>query len=207
MFKYKGMLVVISGPSGVGKGTICSSIIKRKIDNVELSVSVTTRKPRAGENDGVSYYFKDKSRFEEMITKGEFLEYACVYGNYYGTPKEYVLNKLAKGINVILEIDIQGAMQVKRNFGEGTYIFIMPPSFKELKKRIINRGTESKEDIKKRLNSAFEEVKEVVNYDYMVINDSVKKAADEIIYIINAERSRVSRYKIDFEKFKEEYYD
>lgn len=207
MVNYKGMLIVISGPSGVGKGTICNSLIKKNLNNVELSISATTRKPRDGEIEGISYYFKGKHEFEEMIKHDEFLEYAKVYDNYYGTPKNHVFNRLKEGINIILEIDTQGAMQVKRNFNEGIFIFIMPPSFYELKKRIINRGTESNKDIKKRLKSAFKEIHEVKNYDYVVINDDVDKAIERIKCILNAEKYRTSRYQIDFSEFKEEFYD
>lgn len=204
MYYSKGLLIVISGPSGVGKGTICKTLIKKDIHNIELSVSATTRKPRNGEVDSISYYFKEKHEFEEMIRLKQFIEYAKVYDNYYGTPKTYVMDKLEKGKNIILEIDIQGAMQVKRNFKEGVFIFIMPPSFHELKKRIIGRGTETKQDIKKRLRCAYEEVQQVKNYDYVVINDDVDKAAEKIYSIINAEKCRLNRYSFDFSEFKEE---
>jgi len=204
---YKGMLIVISGPSGVGKSTICKSLIEKKLNNVELSVSATTRKQRISEVDGISYYFKSEHEFQEMIYRNEFLEYAKVYDNYYGTPKQHVIDKLVKGINVILEIDTHGAMQVKSNYEKGVFIFIMPPCFNILKTRILKRGTESKGDIKKRLESAFGEIHEIINYDYIVVNDDVDKAVDKIVCILNAESCRTNRYKIDFTEFKEEFYD
>lgn len=200
----EGLLIVISGPSGVGKGTICKELIRKNINNIELSVSATTRKPRSGESEGISYYFKGKDEFEEMIKDGQFLEYAKVYDNYYGTPKAQVINKLKEGKDIILEIDTQGAMQVKRNFKEGIFIFIMPPSYQELKKRIINRGTESEDDIKKRLKCAFLEIERVSNYDYIVVNDDIDKAVSKIDCIIHAEKCRLCRYNIDFSEFKEE---
>lgn len=200
----EGLLIVISGPSGVGKGTICKELIRENINNIELSVSATTRKPRNGESEGISYYFKGKDEFEEMIKDGQFLEYAKVYDNYYGTPKAQVINKLKEGKDIILEIDTQGAMQVKRNFKEGIFIFIMPPSYQELKKRIINRGTESEDDIKKRLKCAFLEIERVNNYDYIVVNDVIDKAVSKIDCIIHAEKCRLCRYNIDFSEFKEE---
>ncbi len=206
MINNKGMLIVISGPSGVGKGTICNEIIKR-LNNIELSISATTRKPRNGEIEGINYYFKNLLQFKKMIERKEFIEYAKVYDNYYGTPKEPVINRLEKGFSVILEIDTNGAKQVKSNFKEAIFIFIMPPSFAELKKRLINRATESQKDIKKRMGSVFEEIQEIKNYDYIIINDDINKAAEEIICILNAEMHRTKRYNIDFLKFKEEFYD
>ena len=199
-----GLLIVISGPSGVGKGTICKELIRRNINSIELSVSATTRKPRNGEFEGISYYFKGKDEFEEMIKGEQFLEYAKVYDNYYGSPKTQVINKLKEGKDIILEIDTQGAMKVKRNFKEGIFIFIVPPSYKELKKRIVNRRTESEDDIKKRLKCAFEEIQSVSNYDYIVVNDDIDKAVSKIDCIIHAEKCRLCRYNIDFSEFKEE---
>lgn len=207
MIKRDGMLVVISGPSGVGKGTICKELFKRNLKDIELSVSATTRKPRAGEIEGINYYYKEEYEFNDMIENGEFLEYANVYGSYYGTPKNYVELNLRKGINVILEIDIQGAMQIKTNFKEAAFIFIMPPSYCELRKRIIGRATDSADMINKRLKAAFKEIKEVVNYDYIIINDKVDNVVDKIICILSAEKYKTSRCQIDFSKFKEECYD
>lgn len=190
--KNKGLLVVISGPSGAGKGTVCREYLKTHRETI-LSISVTTRHPRKGEKDGVSYFFRDKATFESMVENDEFLEYASVYDNYYGTPKEYVFRHLEQGRDVILEIDIQGALQVKKNFPEGVFIFIMPPSMKELKRRIVSRGTETQEAIIKRFKSAYDEINYIDQYNYVVVNDTVKNAAKKIEAIVIAEKSRVDR--------------
>ncbi|MCQ1528068.1 guanylate kinase [Lutispora saccharofermentans] len=204
MVNNKGLLIVISGPSAVGKGTICKELVKRGIDNLELSVSATTRRPRQGEIDGINYYFKEKEVFEKMIEREDFLEFARVYDNYYGTPKKNVMDKISNGKDVILEIDIQGAKQVKRNYEDGIFIFIMPPSFKELKSRIVKRGTETQKDMDKRMTCAFEEVQQAKYYDYIVVNDDLNSAVEKIYCIIKAEKCRLSRYHIDLSGFKEE---
>ncbi|HHW71174.1 MAG TPA: guanylate kinase [Clostridiales bacterium] len=188
----EGLLIVISGPSGAGKGTVCRSYLKRNPDTI-LSVSVTTRQPRRGEKEGVNYFFRDKSTFESMIENDEFLEYAMVYDNYYGTPKEYVFKHLNRGKDVILEIDIQGALQVKKNFEKGVFIFIMPPSMKELKRRIVSRGTETPEVIMKRFKSAYDEINFIDQYNYIVVNDRVDKAVKKIEAIVMAEKCKVDR--------------
>ncbi|QEK11992.1 guanylate kinase [Crassaminicella thermophila] len=198
----KGLLIVISGPSGTGKGTVCKQLLNIEKD-IKISISATTREPRVGEIDGVNYYFIDEDIFEKQIENDEFLEYAKVYDNYYGTPKKYVIEEIKKGNNVLLEIDIQGALQVKEKYPEGIFIFILPPSMEELKKRIIGRGTESEADINKRFESAFEEINYVKEYNYYVINDEVEKAVEKIRGIIKAESCKVtdnieeiiSRYK------------
>jgi guanylate kinase len=200
----KGLLIIISGPSGAGKGTVCKELMSMQLPELELSVSATTRKPRTGEIEGISYFFKDKEDFVEMIGQNEFIEYAQVYDNYYGTPRSHVLNKLDSGKDVILEIDIQGAMQVKKNNPEGVFVFIMPPSFEELKHRIISRGTESQNDILKRLHEAYKEVCSSRNYDYIVINDDVHLAAEKVRSIITAEKCKLKRCKIDYDSYKEE---
>jgi len=187
-----GLLIVISGPSGVGKGTVCKRLLSNN-KNINLSVSATTRQARAGEIDKVSYYFISKEEFEKMVEKGEFLEYAYVHGNYYGTPKKYVLDKVKNGQDVLLEIDIQGALKVKEIYPDGVFIFIMPPSMEELKKRIINRGTETEEAIAKRFEAAYKEIEYVFKYDYAVLNDEVENAVKKIEAIIDAERCKVSR--------------
>ncbi|MFO7151643.1 MAG: guanylate kinase [Bacillota bacterium] len=190
----EGMLIVLSGPSGAGKGTLCSQLLKRRPELV-LSVSVTTRPPRPGEIDGVSYYFTDEARFKKMIDAGEFLEWAKVYNNYYGTPKKFVEEQLKQGKDVILEIDIQGARQVKKNCPNAVFIFILPPDIEELKKRIIKRGSENKESFDLRVKSAEEELKAMYDYDYAVVNDVVEEAVKKLESIILAERCRVKRNK------------
>ena len=202
MIKRRGLLIVVSGPSGAGKGTICENLLRTK-DYIHPSVSTTTREPRAGEVPGVDYNFITKEAFEDKIKNDDFLEYAQVYDNYYGTPRDFVIEKLAKGEDVLLEIDIQGALQVRQKFPEGIFVFILPPSMKELKNRIINRGSETKESLEKRFTSAFKEIKFLKKYDYFIVNDKVKKATDTLISIIEAEKSRVVENVDDIiEKFK-----
>ncbi|WP_204487360.1 guanylate kinase [Caldicoprobacter guelmensis] len=190
----KGLLIVVSGPSGAGKGTICNAYLERNPHAV-LSVSVTTRKPRAGEKEGVNYFFRDKETFLKMVENGEFLEYAEVYGNYYGTPKKFVEEKLADGRDVILEIDIQGALQVKERFPEAVFIFVIPPSMEELKRRIVKRGTEDAETIYKRFQSAYEELNYISRYNYVILNDTVESAVAKLEAIVLAEKCRVDRNK------------
>lgn len=188
--KKKGLLLVICGPSGVGKGTVCKELLKRKPE-IYLSISATTRQKREGEIDGINYYFINKKKFKEMIENDEFWEFAEVYDNLYGTPKKYVLEHINNGNDVLLEIDIKGALQVKEKYPEGIFIFILPPSMKELRKRIIGRGTDSKESIEKRLKCAFEEIDFIDKYDYYIINDELDKSIDKLISIIEAEKCRV----------------
>lgn len=189
--KNKGILIVISGPSGAGKGTVCS-LVRNQLPDLKVSVSETTRQPRDGEIDGVNYTFVTKELFEERIQSGHYLEYAQVYENYYGTPKENVEKILNQGYDVILEIDIQGAMNVKKNMEDAVFIFIAPPSLEELKKRLMGRGTESEEQLQIRLKSAAEEIRQIPNYDYVVINEDneEKKAAHQIEMIIASEHNR-----------------
>lgn len=188
----QGLLIVISGPSGAGKGTICKALLQKKKE-LKLSVSCTTRSPREGEKEGVNYYFISKDKFEEMIAKNEFLEYATVYGNYYGTPRSYVEEELKKGNDVILEIDIQGALMVKEKYPEGVFIFILPPSMEELKNRIIKRGSETEDSLNTRFTAAFEEIKYMSKYDYAVVNDFVDEAVKKIECIIIAEKCKCNR--------------
>ncbi|MCT4606410.1 MAG: guanylate kinase [Marinisporobacter sp.] len=200
----EGLLLVISGPSGTGKGTVCKELLKIEKD-IKLSISATTREPRNGERNGVNYHFLEKDVFERQIEQGEFLEYAKVYDNYYGTPKKYVIDEIKEGNNVLLEIDIQGALQVKEKYPKGIFIFILPPSMNELKKRIVGRGTESEEAIQKRFGSALDEINYVKEYDYFVINDEVKEAVKKIRALIRAENCKVSENIEEIiSKFKEE---
>ena len=193
-YNTKGVLIVISGPSGAGKGTICKELIE-KHDNIYISVSATTRSPRAGEIDGVNYYFLTKDEFKDKVESNGFIEYANVHGNYYGTPKLNVEKMLNEGKNVILEIDIQGALQVKENFEEGVFIFILPPSMEELKRRIIKRGSETEESLMTRFKNAYKEINYVSKYNYAVVNDTLDLAVSKVEAIINAEKCRVDRIK------------
>lgn len=190
----KGLLLVISGPSGAGKGTLCKELLRNN-ENFWLSVSATTRAPRKGEMHGVNYFFKTKEDFLEKLEKKDFLESAEVYGNYYGTPKESVLSKIEEGKDVILEIDIQGALKVKETYPEGVFIFILPPSMEELKRRIIKRDSETEQSLMTRFKSAYKEVNYVSKYNYAVINDEVQSAATKIESIITAEKCSVERMK------------
>lgn len=192
--KGRGLLIVISGPSGAGKGTICKSFLERNPE-VSISVSATTRSPRMGEVEGVNYYFMTKDQFKEKIHANDFLEYAEVYDNYYGTPKSNVEELLESGKDVILEIDIQGALKVKENTEEGVFIFILPPSMEELKQRIIKRGSETPESLMKRFKSAYKEINFISRYNYAVVNDEVETAVEKLEAIICAEKCRVDRIK------------
>ena len=195
----KGFLLVISGPSGVGKGTVLHDLMNTQ-KNLVYSVSVTTRKQRPGEIEGVSYFFKTHEEFEKMIEEDKFLEYAKVHDNYYGTPKDFVEEKINEGKIVILEIDVQGALNVKKNIDNGVYIFLAPPSLSELKNRIVNRGTETESDINLRMHNARKELSYIKDYDYLVVNDHLNSAINLVNEIINAEKHKVFREEIDFEK-------
>mgnify|MGYP000903240887 FL=1 len=184
--------MVLSGPSGAGKGTICHKL-REKRNDLSYSVSATTRSPRKGEVDGKDYFFITIDRFKEMIANDEMLEYAEIYGNYYGTPKPYVMNILDQGKDVVLEIDPQGALQIKKHFPDAIFVFIVPPSLDELTKRIYNRGTDSEEVIKRRLSAATSELEYASKYDYIIVNDEVEKATNKVSNIIDAERNRAVR--------------
>lgn len=201
--KDKGRLFVVSGPSGAGKGTICQALLQEKSD-IELSISMTTRKPRSTEVEGINYYFVDVEKFVDEINKGGLLEYAKVYGNYYGTPKQKVLDKLEEGRDVILEIDIQGAMQVREAYPEAIYIFILPPSMSELRKRITGRGTETESAITLRLNEALKEISYIDKYDYCVVNGDLTEAVSRVSAIITTEHCRVSESILSMIKDYEE---
>lgn len=204
MLNRKGLLLVVSGPSGAGKGTICKALLNKN-DQIKLSVSATTRKPRNGEVHGVNYFFIEKEEFAKMIENGEFLEYAQIYDNFYGTPKAAIIECLEKGQDVILEIEMQGARQIKEVYPEGVFIFVLPPSLEELKSRIVGRGTETQEEIEKRFSCAFEEINQIVNYDYLIVNEDIEKSVSDVEAIICAEKNKVTRYKNNIiDKFKEE---
>ncbi len=187
MADQKGILMVLSGFSGAGKGTLVKGLL-RKYDNYALSVSMTTRAPREGERDGVEYFFTDTRHFEETIEQDGLIEYALYCGNYYGTPKAYVEEQMAAGRNVILEIELQGALKIKEKFPESLLIFVTPPSADELKRRLEKRGTESPEVIARRLARAAEESEGIEAYDYIVVNDELEACVEEIHRLVDAAR-------------------
>jgi guanylate kinase len=193
MRKERGLLIVLSGPSGVGKGTVRKELFSQPDTNYEYSVSMTTRKPREGEVDGVDYFFKSREEFEALIETGGLLEHAEFVGNYYGTPIEYVNETLDAGRDVFLEIEVQGAAQIREKAPDALFIFLAPPSISELQNRLINRGTETEDIIQKRIATAKEEVEMMSLYDYVVENDEIQKACDKINAIIAAEHCRRER--------------
>lgn len=188
----KGFLIVVSGPSGAGKNTLINSVIP-SIPNLQYSVSATTRKPRAGEIDGVDYFFVSDEEFDQMITDGEFLEWAEFVGNRYGTPKTFVQEKINQGKTVIMDIDIQGAQQVRQKMAEAVFVFLLPPTWEELRNRLIKRGKDPEEAITKRLEVSFTELSNIVDYDYFIINDQLENATERLETIIKAEWCRVAR--------------
>ena len=196
----KGVLLIVSGPSGSGKGTI----VERLVSDLGyfVSISATTRAPRPNEIDGVHYFFNTVDSFEKMIENGELLEHARFCDNYYGTPKKYVEEQLASGNNIILEIEVQGALQVKKKYEDAVLIFTMPPTLTELRRRLENRGTEDMETIDKRIKRAEEELEYLPDYDYLVINDTVNEAVKDIDCIVTAERMKCSRNPEITNKFK-----
>ena len=200
----KGLLIVISGPSGVGKGTVRKALFEREGHNLEYSVSMTTRAPRVGETDGKEYYFVSKEEFENAIKNGNMLEHAKFVNNYYGTPKDKVLEQLEAGHEVVLEIEVQGALQVKAKMPDAVFIFIAPPSWEALETRLTKRGTEPIEIINERLAKARNEIMVASSYDYIVINDEVENAVDKIIAIIRAEHARCDRALEGYYKLMEE---
>ena len=201
--KKQGQLIVVSGPSGSGKDTIVGKVLEND-KNVWLSVSATSRKPRKGEEEGVNYFFLEKEDFEKKIEENYFLEYAEYAGNYYGTPKEKIVEKLDKGFDVVLVIEIQGAKKIKELVPEALFIFIMPPSEKELLKRLSNRKTEDQEKILERFNIAYKEMNEVTKYNYVVVNDKLEEAVEKVEAIIKAEKCRVDRIEEVLVSNKEE---
>lgn len=200
----RGLLIVISGPSGVGKGTVRKALFQREGHDLEYSVSMTTRQPREGEVEGKEYYFVSREEFEKQVKEGNLLEYAEFVGNYYGTPYDKVREKLDQGSEMVLEIEVQGAMQVKRKIPDAVFIFIAPPSYKALEERLVSRGTEDKKALNERLKKAHREVELAGEYDYIVINDEVDNAADRIMAIIRAEHAKCTRVLKQYYKLMED---
>ena len=189
-----GFLLVLSGPSGSGKGTVSESLMKNN-DDIIFSTSVTTRTPRPGEVNGENYFFASREEFEKMVENDELLEHAFVHTNYYGTPKKFVFDEIEKGEIVLLEIDVQGALQIKEKYKEAVFIFLIPPTMDELRSRLVKRDTETEDEIETRYRNAFKELDFVGEYDYFVINDVIENAVKDIETIIAAEKLRVKRHK------------
>lgn len=202
--KKTGQLIIISAPSGAGKGSVISGLLERDKKNLWLSVSTTSRQPRTNDISGVTYNFVSKEEFEKLIEEDYFLEYTNYVGNYYGTPKQAIKEKLDQGIDVILEIEIEGAMNIKKLVPEALFIFIMPPSLKTLVTRLKNRKTDSKDKIIERFHTAYKEINEVTKYNYVVVNDELDDAIDKVESILKAEKCRVDRIEEVYLDTKEE---
>ncbi|HAR6090791.1 TPA: guanylate kinase [Staphylococcus pseudintermedius] len=196
----KGLLIVLSGPSGVGKGTVRKRIFDDPHTSYKYSISMTTRQMREGEQDGVDYFFKTREEFEKLIEADEFIEYAEYVGNYYGTPVQYVKDTMNAGHDVFLEIEVEGAKQVRKKFPDALFIFLAPPSLDHLTERLIGRGTESKEKIESRVKEAKKEVEMMNLYDYVVVNDEVDLAKDRIQSIVEAEHLKRERIEVKYRK-------
>ena len=199
----RGLLIVLSGPSGVGKGTVRKELFSKPDTHLQYSISMTSRQPRAGEKDGIDYFFKSREEFEHLINANKLLEWAEYVGNYYGTPVDYVEQTLQQGKDVFLEIEVQGALQVREAFPEGLFIFLMPPSLSELKNRIVTRGTESQDLIENRMKVAKEEIEMMDAYDYVVENDKVELACERIMSIVTAEHCKRERVALRYKKILE----
>ena len=200
----RGILIVVSGFSGAGKGTLMKELLRRHPDTYALSISATTRSPREGEVDGREYFFISTEEFEKMIAKDGLIEYARYVENYYGTPRGYVEEKLGQGKDVILEIEIQGALKVKKAFPDTLLLFVTPPSASELKSRLVGRGTETMDVIRSRMDRACEEVQGMENYDYLIVNDDLDTCVEEMHSIIRAEHRKISRNAEFMEKINED---
>lgn len=201
--KHRGILIVVSGFSGAGKGTLMKRLLQT-YDNYALSISMTTRTPRDGERDGVEYFFTDRERFEKKISEEGLIEYACYCGNYYGTPREYVEQKLEEGKDVILEIEIQGALKIKKRFPDSLLLFVTPPSARELERRLVGRGTEDEETIRRRLARASEESEGIEAYDFIVVNDNLERCVEEIHQIVESAREAPIRREAFIKEIREE---
>ncbi|WP_186577523.1 guanylate kinase [Aquibacillus kalidii] len=202
MIKEKGILFILSGPSGVGKGTVRKALFEKDTE-LKYSISMTTRQMRQGEQEGIDYFYRSKDEFESMIENNQLLEFAQYVGNYYGTPRDYVEETLESGKDVFLEIEVQGALQVKKNFPEGVFIFLFPPSLDELKNRIVNRGTETEELVKNRLLAAREEIEMMDAYDYVVVNDKIETAVKKVQAIVQSEHCKRQRVAKQYKKILE----
>lgn len=203
MIDQKGILFILSGPSGVGKGTVRKALFDQSTD-LRYSISMTTRDPREGEVDGVDYFFKSRDEFEKLISEGQLIEHAEYVGNYYGTPRQYVEQTLNEGKDVFLEIEVQGALKVRENFPEGVFVFLIPPSLEELKDRIVNRGTETEEKVKNRLKAAKEEIDMMDAYDYVVVNDQIDNAVTKVKSIVASEHCKRERVAHQYKKALED---
>ncbi len=201
--KRTGILIVVSGFSGAGKGTLMKRLLER-YDNYALSISMTTRLPRPGEEHGKHYFFVDRDEFEKHIEQNGFIEYDDYFGNYYGTPRAYVEKCLEEGRDVILEIEIQGAIKIKNKFPDAVLVFVTPPDAGELKRRLMGRGTETEDVIRKRLSRAVEEAQGIENYDYIVVNDELEKCVEDIHAIVIASHCKVQKSIVRIEKISEE---
>lgn len=201
--KRKGILIIVSGFSGAGKGTLVKKLIE-EYDGYALSISATTRQPRPGEEDGREYFFLQKEQFERKIAENGLIEYACYCDNYYGTPREYVERQLADGKDVILEIEIQGALKVRKQYEDALLLFVMPPSAEELRRRLVGRGTETEEVISKRMHRASEEAEGIEEYDYIVVNDDLDTCVRQLHEIITAAHNTPDRNKEFIENIRTE---
>lgn len=206
MMNNQGVLVVVSGFSGAGKGTLMKALLA-KYDNYALSISATTRGPRDGEEDGREYFFKTREEFEEMIENDLLVEYAQYVGNYYGTPKEYVESSMKAGKDVLLEIEIQGALKIKKKFPEAVLVFVTPPSAEELRRRLVNRGTEPIETINARLSRAAKEAEGIENYDFLLVNDDIDECVDRMHHLIQSMHAKVSSHLTFIRTIREEMKD
>lgn len=195
--RQKGILFVISAPSGTGKTTLCKRLVA-SIPGVWHSVSYTTRKPRAGEESGREYHFVEEHVFQDMVARQEFLEYAHVYGNWYGTPRAVLIDRMAQGIDVLLEIDVQGALQIKKQFEDAVFIFILPPSLDTLQVRLEGRGLDTPDEIRRRLQKVKEEIRSVREYEYIVLNDDLSQSLRELQSVFLAERLKTSRVDMNW---------